>query len=174
VFYSRLPDPADLTTFPIVGNHDLYFDGWKKFQSLFGTTTYLFTVKTPTATDLYICLDSGSGTLGSEQLKWLKNILIDRSDYRHCILFTHTNLFRIRHTFSTNPFVEEIRELADLCVRYEIDMVVTGHDHKRNVVVFGNTVHVTMDALEDINDTPSYFKLNIIQGELSYQFIPVQ
>jgi len=175
VFYSHLPEAGVLTYFPVVGNHDLFFDGWKKFHNLFGTSTYLFTVKTPDATDLFVCLDSGSGTLGSNQLQWLKNLLKEeRSDYRHCILFTHNNLFRIKHTFSTNPFVEEIRELADLCVRYEIDMVVTGHDHQRNVVTLGNTVHITMDALQDIKEDATYLKLHINQSGVNYQFIPVQ
>lgn len=175
LFYSHLPDHEVLPYFAIVGNHDLYFDGWKKFQQLFGTSSYMFTVKTPAATDLFICLDSGSGTLGSAQIQWLKNLLKEeRQAYRNCILFTHNNLFRIRRTFSTNPFVEEIRELADVCVRYEIDMVITGHDHQRNVVTFGNTVHVTMDALEDINKDPTYLKLNINQGQLLYQFSSVQ
>jgi len=175
VFYSHLPEAGVLPYFPIVGNHDLYFDGWKKFQQLFGTTSYIFTVKTPEANDLFICLDSGSGTLGSKQLQWLKNLLkAERSEYRNCIIFTHNNLFRIKRTFSTNPFVEEIRELADLCVRYEIDMVVTGHDHQRNVVTLGNTVHITMDALQDIKEDATYLKLNINQGDLTYQFIPVQ
>ncbi len=32
--------------FPIVGNHDLYFDGWKHFRSNFGTSSYLFVVNT--------------------------------------------------------------------------------------------------------------------------------
>ena len=174
-FHSHLPEAGILPYFPIVGNHDLYFDGWKKYQQLFGTSSYLFTVETPVATDLFICLDSGSGTLGSAQLQWLKNLLkVERSNYRHCILFTHNNLFRIKHTFSTNPFVEEIRELADLSVRYEIDMIVTGHDHQRNVATLGNTVHITMDALEDIKEDATYLKLRINQSDLTYQFIPVK
>ena len=33
----------------MAGNHDLFYDGWKEFYSRFGSSTYLFTVKTPDA-----------------------------------------------------------------------------------------------------------------------------
>lgn len=100
----------------------MYFHGWKQFYSLFGSSTYLFIVKTPQSTDVFICLDSGSGTLGSNQLDWLKDILeTERPNYRRCVLFTHVNLFRIRHTISANLPVEELYVLMELCVKHQID-----------------------------------------------------
>lgn len=171
-FYQHLPTQDQIISFPIVGNHDLYFDGWKQFYSLFGSTVYLFTVQTPQASDLYICLDTGSGTLGSDQLDWLKQILeIERPLYRHCVIFTHNNLFRIRHTTSTNPFVEELHILMELCVKHQINMVVTGHDHVRNEVVLGNTTHITMDALQDESKNAGYLKLLITQDEVDFEFV---
>lgn len=168
----HLPSQNELISFHIIGNHDLYFDGWKQFYTQFGSTTYLFTVTTPQASDLFICLDTGSGTLGSNQLTWLKNLLeSERSDYRNCIIFTHNNLFRIRHTTSTNPFVEELHVLMELCVKHRIDMVITGHDHERNVVALGNTTHITMDALQDESKNAGYFKMIIRQGNIEYEFV---
>ncbi len=173
-FQDHLPAQDSLPSFQIIGNHDLYFDGWKQFYSQFGSTTYLFTVATPQASDLFIGLDTGSGTLGSDQLEWLKNILeYERPHYRKCILFTHNNLFRIRHTTSTNPFVEEVHELMELCVKHEIDMVITGHDHERNEVTFGNTIHITMDALQDESKNAGYFKLTMLQGKIKYEFVDI-
>ena len=171
-FYQHMPGDDDLVTFPITGNHDLYFHGWEKYRQLFGTSTYLFTVKTPTAEDLFICLDSGGGTLGKKQLKWLKEILQEeRDNYRKCVIFSHVNLFRIRQTTSTNPNMEELQVLTDLTVRYNVNMMVTGHDHKRNIVELGPTVHITMDALLDDYKYASYMKLNVNDGDINYEFI---
>ena len=75
VFEQHLPQQDSLPAFLIAGNHDLFFNGWKEFYSRFGSSTYLFTVKTPDATDLFICLETGGGTLGDKQLEWLINIL---------------------------------------------------------------------------------------------------
>ena len=171
-FQQHLPGQELLTSFQIPGNHDLWFDGWKHFYSLFGSSSYLFTVKTPDASDLYICLDTGGGTLGSNQLDWLKDILeTDRPNYRYCILFTHNNLFRIRHTSSTNPVVDELQALIELCIKHQIDVVVAGHDHLKNEVILGNTIHITMDALKDDFEQAGYFNLSIKQGKIEYEFV---
>jgi hypothetical protein len=111
-FQQHLQAQDSLLTYQIAGNHDLYFEGWKKFYNCFGSSTYLFSVKTPDSSDLYICIDSGSGTLGRKQIDWLKDILgTERSNYRHCVIFTHINLFRIRHTLSANFSIEELHVL---------------------------------------------------------------
>lgn len=174
VLNDHIPDPNSIESFLIVGNHDLYFGGWNQFYSLYGASTYKFTIITPQAKDLFICLDTGSGTLGSEQLDWLKNTLeTERANYRHCILFTHNNLFRNRHTTSTNPLVEELHIMLDLSIKYSINMVVTGHDHKRNVESFGGTTYITMDALLDDYDDAGYLKLNFDHSEIKFEFINI-
>ncbi|HER39802.1 MAG TPA: metallophosphoesterase [Salinimicrobium catena] len=172
VVESIIADCDTLAIFPIAGNHDLYFKGWDEFYSRFGSSTYSFTVKTPSARDLFICLDSGGGTLGSRQSDWLKSLLKnERNNYRYCVLFTHVNLFRPRKTSSTNPRVEEIHALLDLFMRYKVDMVVTGHDHEKNVQFFGNTMHIIMDALQDDNINAGYLRLDIDRNGIGPGFI---
>lgn len=169
-----IPSQETIKSFLIAGNHDLYFDGWKSFYSLFGSSTYLFTIKTPQSTDLFICLDTASGTLGSEQFSWLKELLeSSRKNYRRCIIFTHNNIFRSRHTTSTNPLVEELRVWMELLVRYKIDMVVSGHDHVKNEDILGNTKFITMDLLQDDFKNAGYFKLYIKNGQISYEFVNI-
>ncbi len=171
-FATHLPANATLTSFGIAGNHDLYFDGWQHFYSIFGSSSYTFVVNTTTASDLFICLDTGGGTLGNKQLSWLKNILAtQRTNYRYCTIVTHNNIFRLRPTTSTNPMVEEVQVLADLSIKHNISMVITGHDHKRNTAVLGNTTHIIMDALQDISKNASYLKLSINDAKIDYSFI---
>ncbi len=172
IFSEHLPARDSLQCFPIVGNHDLYFDGWKHYYSIFGSSTYFFVVNTPDASDLFICLDSGGGTLGNKQLDWFKKLLeTERNSYRYCTVFTHNNLFRLRPTTSTNPFVEEIQVLLDLFLRHQVNMVVTAHDHKRNSAVFGNTIHIIMDALQDENDNAGYLKIIVNEEKIDYNFV---
>jgi len=168
----HLPKKADLMYFMLAGNHELYFGGWNEYYSRFGSSSYYFSVKTPTASDFYICLDSGSGTLGSKQLNWFKELLENsRNNYRRCIVFTHNNLYRNRHTLSTNPTNEELLVLTELFAKYKVDMVVTGHDHFKNVIKLGNTTHITINALHDGFMYAGYFQLNIKEGQLSYEFV---
>lgn len=169
--YTHIENSNTQNLFTIVGNHDLYFEGWPVFYEKFGSSTYYFTVKTPTAIDLFICLDTGGGTLGSSQFEWFHEILDSkRHDFRRCVIFTHNNLLRLRFTTSTNPQVEELRDLFELFAEYNVDMVVTGHDHVKGSEVFGNTVHIITDALQDGYSDAGYFIFNVKQGEIQYNF----
>jgi hypothetical protein len=173
VFQETMPaDQDSLPYFLMVGNHDLWYDGWNQFYSRFGSSTYMFTIITPVAKDLFICLDSGSGTLGKKQLDWLKEILETfRNEYRYCFVFTHTNLFRNRHTFASNPPVAELHVLIDLFTKHDVDMVIAAHDHFRYEEKFGNTIYITMDALEDGLDNSGYFKIKVNGDNLNWEFI---
>ncbi|MDP3436394.1 MAG: metallophosphoesterase [Bacteroidales bacterium] len=171
LFSDHLPLKDSLMYFAMVGNHDLYFDGWKSFYSIFGSSTYYFVVNTSDSRDLHICLDTGDATLGEKQFDWFKKLLeTKRKSYRHCFVFTHNNLFRLRPTSSTNPIVEEIHILLDLFLKHNVSIVVTGHDHKRNTAILGKTTHIIMDALQDINDRASYLKISINGINVDYSF----
>ena len=75
IFKDKLVSKNSVPAFLIIGNHDLFFNGWDTYFDLFGSSTYSFTVRTDDATDLYICLDSGGGTHGWRQIEWLKDLL---------------------------------------------------------------------------------------------------
>lgn len=157
--------------FALAGNHDIYFDGWKHYRKLFGTSTYYFSVNTPNASDLFICLDSSGGTLGSLQLEWFRTVLETmRNNYRHCVVFTHNNLLRFRPTMSTNPYVEEVQVLLDLFLRHRVGFAITGHDHISDSATFGSTTHITMDALLDKNKQAGYLKLMIREEGIEFRF----
>jgi len=172
VFQQYLPDQDSLPTFQTAGNHDLFFDGWNEFHKLLGSSTYIFTVKTPEASDLFICLDTGSGTLGDRQLAWLTNILETlRPEYRHCIIFTHNNIFRPRHVESTSLLTEELHVLIELFTRHNVEMVITGHDHKQDASLFGLTTYIILDPLVDDSDDPGYLELRVNNDNLDYKFM---
>jgi hypothetical protein len=157
--------------FYILGNHDLFFNGWENYYSYFGSSTYSFKVKTDDASDLYICLDSGNGTIGSRQLSWLEDLLEkERKNNRFCIIFSHVNLFREHHTFSANPLVDELHVLMDLFYKFSVDIVITGHDHRRSEEFFGRTHYITLDAGLDGFKDASYLRLEIKKGKLISEF----
>jgi 3',5'-cyclic AMP phosphodiesterase CpdA len=171
VLEKHLPDQDSLPVFPIAGNHDLHFGGWLEFYALFGTSTYLFTVKTPAGSDLFICLDTSGGTLGDIQLAWFITILQTmRGSFRNCFVFTHNNLFRTRHTDGTNLLIEELDILLGLCTEYQVNMVISGHDHQHGAELFGTTTYLVMDALKDGLSNAGYCKIRIKKGHPAYSF----
>jgi len=166
-----LPDFDSIPYFLLVGNHDLYFDGWKTFHEYFGTSTYYFTVQTPAAKDIFICLDTGGGTLGDKQLAWFKNLLsTQRANYRNCVVFTHVNFFLNWNSNSTGLINPEINTLLDLFVQYHIVMSINGHDHIRGLTAFGYTTYLTLDAFADYASNASFLRLNVTGGKIGYEY----
>lgn len=160
-----------------VGNHDIYFGQWEQYKSYFGTATYFFTVTTPNACDLYICLDSSDGTLGAKQLKWVRELLArtQKEPFRHRVVFTHTHMFMRddsqEHT--SNYALEETYELTDLFGRYGVDWCLNGHDHSREVTDYKGVTYITVDAMNDAEPHPAYMVARI--GEmLIYEFVDLE
>ena len=107
-------------------------------------------------------------------MEWLKNLLKTvRPDYRRCIIITHINLFRPRKTTSTNLVEEELDALINLFTEHNVDMVITGHDHMRDVENFGVTTYIQVDALKDGLANAGYMNLNVKNGKIGYSFLSI-
>jgi hypothetical protein len=155
------------------GNHDTYFNGWEWFQNYFHTSVYYFIVATNSASDLHICLDSSSGTLGSKQLDWLGKTFKDKRDaYRHCFVYSHTNMFRTddSQTPTGNMPLEETYRLMNLFATYRVNAVFMGHDHVREEIQLNKVNYITLDAITDKHQSPSYLILTCSES-FSYTFI---
>ena len=170
----RFDSSRDLYNTPvysIVGNHDLFFGQWADFKSCFGASTYCFTVTTPNYRDLYIMLDSGGGCHGKTQMDWLRNVLKNRGQYRHCIVASHVNVFRtdMSQFMSGNLPLEETYELMDLLASNHVEAYLQGHDHHRKETLYGGVHYITLDCLKDEADYVSYLTCDVGDG-LAWQF----
>lgn len=169
--YRHLSTRSQIPFYLTAGNHDLFFNGWNFFTNYFGSSTYIFEVVSHSWKDLFICLDTSTGTLGPKQIEWLRETLKNiRNSYRNCVIFTHVNFFREHRTGSTNLLVEELCVLLNLFLDNRVDLVIMGHDHRHSVELLGYTHYVTLDALEDEFCYASYLSVTNNNGKLSYKF----
>ena len=171
--FNPLTQERNDTLFATLGNHDLYFNQWEDYKSYWGTASYWFEVKTPKYQDLFISLDTGNGTLGGKQLKWLCTILESkRTNYRHCIVYTHTNLFKEEESQipTSNMTLEETFEITELMSKHHVNLFLQGHDHNREVLRYKDVLYVIVDAMLDDSKAPFYMIATC--GEtIDYKFI---
>lgn len=164
------------TLFCTPGNHDLYFGQWADYIREIKTGTYCFEVssdisdKSSAGTDLFICLDSASGTLGTDQRSWLESILSGANGlYRHIIVFTHTHFFKRDnsqgHTGNFN--IEEGYDLIKLFSDNGVDLVISGHDHFFEDTYFKNVNFVTLAAIDDAADEQYYYTFKVTPEGIS-------
>lgn len=160
--------------FPIIGNHDVYFDCAEHYKNHYHTSTYTVTVNTLAGNkDLFIFLDSGNGTHGSRQLEWLEEQLSHRSEYRHCFVISHNWLFRTSYNYTVTPASnlpeDEQYAFMDLMSQNEVDMVIMGHFHYRDVKTFGGVKYVMTCNLNDNLAEPSYLVVRCAD-QITYEY----
>lgn len=149
----------------LAGNHDLYF-GWDLYHRYFGSSTYAITIATPTATDLMLVLESASGTLGKDQLAWLKQQLNEeRGKHRHCFVVTHTNF---THLHATNGiFMDDERHvLFRLFADHRVTAVISGHAHKEHQITYLGVPYYTTNALKN----GAYGQLKVTEKVCTWEF----
>ena len=160
--------------FPIIGNHDVYFNCADFYKQHFHTSTYAVTVNTVGGyKDLYLFLDSGNGTHGRRQLDWLEEQLSHRTDYRYCFVISHNWLFRTTYNYTTTPAAnlpeDEQYAFMDLMSQNAVDMVVMGHFHYRDVKTFGGVKYVMTDNLNEGKEAPSYLVVRCAD-KITYEY----
>ena len=174
--YSPDKHAYDQQVFHVLGNHDLFFNGWVDFKELVGPAVWWFEVEFDGGKDLFISLDTATGSLGRNQTEWFKSFLAaNRKDYRHCVILTHTNFFYTDNsqTSSGNMPLEESYALIDLLGKHKVSLVLQGHDHHSEDLVYQNVRYTIIGAIHDRMEEPEYIKVTAIQEGLSldWQFI---
>lgn len=155
---------CDPRIFHILGNHDVFFNGWEDFKELIGPSVYWFEVAFTGGKDLYISLDTATGTLGRKQTQWLRGFLEkNRSSYRHCVILTHTNFFYTdtSQVSSGNMPIEESISLIDLLGRHNVSLVLQGHDHFREELIYENVNFTVLGAIADKVNSPEYLRVEV-------------
>ena len=127
--------------------------------------------------DLYISLDSATGSLGNKQTKWFKSFLSEnRKNYRHCVVLTHTNFFYTDNSqvSSGNMPIEESFALIDFLGKQNVSLVLQGHDHYREDLTYDSVRYTILGAIHDEMEAPEYLKVRVNQESirLDWQMIP--
>lgn len=148
------------------GNHDIYFKQWPIYRSYFHSSIYWFDTNNGSKKlDLFICLDTADGTLGTKQMKWLRELLEKKSKegYRRIIVYTHTHFWKLDDSqgHTSNFSLEETYELAALLAQYNVAYVWSGHQHARQSVVFRGVNYLVLDATKDSEKGQSYMTVQM-------------
>ena len=157
-------------------NDDLLFIDWELYREFFGTSVYSFVVKSDGGEDLFISLDSSNGTLGKSQKEWFKRLLEDeRSKYRHCVVYTHTNLYNTEgsQVGSGNYPIEETAWISNQLSKHKVDLMIMGHDHWGELYSFGGVNYIVLDALKDGVEKAGYLEIEIGE-DISLNFVSIK
>ncbi len=178
-YFMAAVDPLLSAGFPLfatAGNHDTYFSEWPEYVKYWGTSTYYFEVQTPNYTDLYISIDTSDGTVGRDQMEWLRKLLREKAgvDYRHKMVFTHTHMFKHdgAQGHTSNFPIEETYEITSLLGQNGVDWYMSGHRHSRHIVNFEGVTYYQIDAIqESYPEEESFYFVATVGETLAGEFI---
>jgi predicted phosphodiesterase len=149
--------------YPVLGNHDIYFDNWREWKDLIGSSAYR--IGLPGSSTTLFILDSANAVFGDTQLDWLEREL--RSANSRVFVFTHTNLFV--KTPGDLVQITDARERARFVniLKDRADAMFMGHLHDRVERKQGGVQYIT---LEDYRDNSTYCRVYVSPGAFRYAF----
>ena len=160
-FYNYL-NGFGIPYYPTIGNHDLYFEGWRNYRDILGRPCYTFTA----GPARLIALDSANGTLGGKQLNWLKQILKSKTEPL-CFVFTHFDFF--------NPGFTDFEEnlmLMSLFENNNINYVFMGHTHEYHHKPVNGVNYVSVPGFED-EGAKNYLQVRVNGGKVTFEKLSI-
>jgi predicted phosphodiesterase len=147
--------------YPVIGNHDIFFDNWKVWEELIGSTCYRINCGNAT---LFI-LDSANAYFGHKQLDWLEGELKDANG--RVFVFSHVNLF-LESPVEVGHFTD-IRERARFIslLNGRCDIIFTGHSHMRLVTELNGLKNIN---IEDFWHNAIYCQVWVSKDGIRYEF----
>ena len=177
ISYKTLMDSSGLPWFAALGNHDLYFEGWKYYRNTVGRSVYSFGIgnNSDPGSTYVIALDSANSTLGRKQMSWLENTLKEQNGlWDHMIVFTHSQFFSDGiSTVVQFTNTEEIYKLMYLFKTYRVDYVFMGHNHSWNSQTINNVKYITLDPLQKEHSEDSYVRVTVDGTIISHERIMI-
>jgi predicted phosphodiesterase len=149
--------------YPVIGNHDIYFNNWPNWRDLIGSSTYR--VDSPDSSTTLFILDSANGSFGKDQIDWLREGL--GSARPRVFIFTHANLFTEK--FTDIEQITDNRERARLFSLLDgrCDALFSGHVHNRIVRKAGGVNYI---SLEDYRNSRTYCRVFVKPSGISWEF----
>jgi len=152
-----------IPAYPVIGNHDIFFNNWPAWKKLIGSTRYR--VKGDNA-DLFI-LDSANGFWGKEQTDWLEKEI--KNTRGRVFVFSHHNFFVGSGIFSNIQQISDTRERARIIslLGGKCDLMFTGHSHERLITEAGGARYIN---IEDFTRNQIYCLVSVNKSGVSYEF----
>lgn len=156
----------------VLGNHDLYNDGWNHYSKLVFPYKSLYGFKTKTFS--WYCIDSASGTLGSKQYKKIKELF--ENDPAPKIVMTHIPAYSNPMNnmgYFTFQNTYEADMLLSLYAKNNVRLVLNGHIHKAYKNYFNNCLELTVPSITEqnrwtvitVDETNGTIKEEVVHGK---------
>ncbi len=110
---------------PVIGNHDVFHEGWEAWRTSNGPSHYSFAV----GNSQFIALDTADGTLGEAHLDWFENELRATRPSHLFVLSHYLPVVPGVRTYLRFSDESEALRVRSLAHRYEVSAWLGAHYH---------------------------------------------
>jgi predicted phosphodiesterase len=164
---SGTPTTEPMPCYPVIGNHDIFFDNWKIWKELIGSTRYRIDSDDTGGTSLII-LDTANACFGNDQLDWLAGQL--RSAKQNTFIFAHGTLFVDSNPATRTksiPAHERARIISIISGSPATKAYLSGHIHLRTEQTVQGRKYF---SLEDFKTQQAFMRITVSGGGVTYSF----
>ena len=134
----------------VLGNHDLYNDGWDYYTEMVFPYKSIYHFKTKQFS--WYCIDSASGTLGKKQFNKIKDAFDE--DPAPKIVMTHIPVYsnplnNLGYFSFQNTYEADM--LLTLYAKNNVKLILNGHIHKTYKNYFNNCIEMTVPSVIEEN-----------------------
>jgi hypothetical protein len=171
--FRRQLDRLRTPLYPIIGNHDIKYNGRALFAKIFGPAYYFFCVGANT----FLFLDNAAGAIDSRQMDWLETQLKNNQGNR-LYVFVHQPLFDPRpgQSYAMSDQAQAKR-LQELFARFAVKAVFTSHLHGYYTAVQNEVSYFVTggggSTLTSPQDYYHYLLLHIDQDRFNVEVVRV-
>ncbi|MDD5259306.1 MAG: metallophosphoesterase [bacterium] len=171
--FRRQLDRLKTPVYPILGNHDLKYQGRAIFTKLFGSAYYSFSVGANT----FILLDNAAGFIDPPQMEWLETQLKNNPGNR-LYVFLHQPLFDPRpgQSYAMSD-QSQANKLAGLFTRAAVTAVFASHLHGYYAAIQDQVSYFVTggggSTLTSPQDYYHYLLLHIDQDEFNVEIVKI-
>lgn len=151
--YDKLRSIVKWPVISLMGNHDYQKGGWRHFKQFVGKNEFSFVDRN----SFFIALDHKIVDESDEQFKWLEEELKKGAAYRHRFIFMHKPPISLYQQSWFRPELSPwSRRFMDLCEKYKVDIVFSGHEHMFKEREFGGVRYVISGGGGMLPQIPDY------------------
>lgn len=156
-------DGLGVPVYAVLGNHDVFHEGWSSFRDYLGPSVYTL----PVGRVLFVALDEAGGTLGGLQRPWLEAQLA-AATADHVVLLGHYPLVgSTDEGFSDLASEEEVYDILDLMRRHGVRAHISGHTHRWATAELDGMQLVTLGTMKEGSTSRYGLRLDVRGSDLS-------
>lgn len=145
----------------VIGNHDLYNNGYDEWRNILGRTVYEFKI----GDNHFIFTDTANGTIGSDQKNWIIDTL-SASDSINKFVFSHYSPTDKEFQSPTAlSYPEEAYFLYDVLDKFDVKYYICGHLHFYDEKEIRGVKYIIVNTAQSRSD--KYLKISVKNNIIS-------